>query len=208
VNGSKCSHTSVSFCSKSLKCRLKPERAITSWVIRMSLAVWWRRGSKPGLILIFLGLAGFAQIPIIWHAQVYLSVLSSELQLLVSIGAMVVLCGAYTLMAEAMYRWANIVSKRRTRRRQREKGKTGWIARMSSFARSSTDMPAFVGAGLLTCLFFLFYFVPFGFADAGSLPSWIATLAFLDPLYVYILGVNAAAIATAIVASYMNYKIK
>ena len=46
------------------------------------------------------------------------------------------------------------------------------------------------------------------FADAGSLPSWIATLAFLDPLFVYILGVNAAAIATAFVASYMNYKIK
>lgn len=158
--------------------------------------------------MIFLGLAGFAQIPIIWHAQAYISVLSSELQILVSIGVMVVLCGAYTLMAEAMYRWANIVSKRRTRRRQREKGKTSWIGRLSAFARSTTDMPAFVGVGLMTCLFFLFYFVPFGFADAGSLPSWIATLAFLDPLFVYILGVNIAAIATATVASYVNYKIK
>ncbi|MHA2201724.1 MAG: hypothetical protein ACXABN_17775 [Candidatus Thorarchaeota archaeon] len=62
--------------------------------------------------------------------------------------------------------------------------------------------------GLLTCVFFLFYFFPFGVADAGSLPSWLATFAYLDPLFIYILGVNAAAIATAFVASYMNYKIK
>jgi hypothetical protein len=172
----------------------------------MSLAVWWRRGSTPGLALMLLGIAGFVQIPIIWHAQTYVSVLSAELQLLVSIGAMVVLGGAYILMAEAMYRWAHIVSKRKTRRRQR--GQTSWIGKLSNFARSFTDMPAFVGVGLLTCVFFLFYFVPFGFADAGSLPSWIATLAFLDPLFVYSLGVNAAAIATAIVASYVNYKIK
>jgi hypothetical protein len=175
-------------------------------VRKMSLAVWWRRGSKPGLILMFLGIAGFVQIPIIWHAQVYVKVLSAELQILVSIGVMVVLAGSYTLMAEAMYRWANILAKRKTRRRQR--GQTSRIGRLSSLARSTTDMPAFVGVGLLTCVFFLFYFVPFGFADAGSLPSWIATPAFLDPLFVYILGVNAAAIATAFVASYMNYKIK
>ncbi|KXH70070.1 MAG: hypothetical protein AM326_04645 [Candidatus Thorarchaeota archaeon SMTZ-45] len=172
----------------------------------MSLAVWWRRGSKPGLILMFLGIAGFVQIPIIWHAQVYVNVLSAELQILVSIGVMVVLGGSYMLMAEAMYRWAHIIAKRKTRRRQR--GKTNWIGRLSAFARSKTDMPAFVGVGLLTCVFFLFYFIPFGFADAGNLPSWIATVAFLDPLFVYILGVNVAAIATAFIASYMNYKIK
>jgi hypothetical protein len=172
----------------------------------MSLAVWWRRGSKPGLIMMFLGIAGFVQIPIIWHAQVYINVLSTELQLLVSIGVMVVLGGSYIFMAEAMYRWAHIVSKRKTRRRQR--GQTNWIGKLSAFARSSTDMPAFVGVALLTGVFFLFYFIPFGFADAGSLPSWLATLAFLDPLFVYTLGVNAAAIATAFVASYMNYKIK
>lgn len=154
----------------------------------------------------FLGIAGFVQIPIIWHAQVYVTVLSAELQFFVSIGVMAVLGGSYILMAEAMYRWAHIVSRRRTRRRH--KAQANWISRLSEFARSSTDMPAFVGAGLLTCVFFLFYFVPFGFADAGSLPSWIATLAFLDPLFIYILGVNAAAIATAVVASYMNYKIK
>ena len=172
----------------------------------MSLAVWWRRGSKPGLILIFLGIAGFVQIPIIWHAQNYVTVLSAELQLVVSIGVMVVLGGAYVLMAEAMYRWAHIVSRRRTRRRQRTQA--NWIGRLSAFARSTTDMPAFVGVGLLTCVFLLFYFFPFGVADAGSLPSWLATLAYLDPLFIYILGVNAAAIATAVVASYMNYKIK
>lgn len=154
----------------------------------------------------FLGIAGFVQIPIIWHAQVYVNVLSAELQILVSIGVMVVLGGSYILMAEAMYRWAHIVSKRRTRRRQR--GQLSWIGKLSAFARSYTDLPAFLGVGLLTCVFFLFYFAPFGFADAGSLPSWIATLAFLDSLFVYILGVNAAAIATAFVASYMNYKIK
>lgn len=156
--------------------------------------------------MIFLGIAGFVQIPIIWHAQVYVTVLSAELQLLVSIGVMMVLGGAYVLMAEAMYRWAFIVSKRRTRKRQR--AQANWITKLSAFARSSTDMPAFVGVGLLTCVFFLFYFVPFGIADAGSLPSWIAIFAFLDPLYIYTLGVNAAAIATAFVASYMNYKIK
>ncbi len=154
----------------------------------------------------FLGIAGFVQIPIIWHAQVYVNVLSAELQILVSIGVMVVLGGSYILMAEAMYRWAHIVSKRRTRRRQR--GQLNWIGKLSAFTRKYTDLPAFVGVGLLTCVFFLFYFVPFGFADAGSLPSWLATLAFLDSLFVYILGVNAAAIATAFVASYMNYKIK
>ena len=69
-------------------------------------------------------------------------------------------------------------------------------------------MPAFVGVGLLTCLFFLFYFIPFGVADLGSLPSWLAAAAFLDSLYIYPLAVNAAAISTAIVASYFNYKIK
>ncbi|MFW9976346.1 MAG: hypothetical protein ACFFDQ_13830, partial [Candidatus Thorarchaeota archaeon] len=163
-------------------------------------------GSKPGLVLILLGIAGFVQIPIIWHAQLYVNVLSAELQLLVSIGVMVVLGGSYILMAEAMYRWAHIIAKRKTRRRQR--GQTNWIGRLSAFARSTSDMPAFVGVGLLTCVFFLFYFIPFGFADAGSLPSWLATLAFLDPLFVYILGVNTAAIATAFVASYMNYKIR
>ena len=172
----------------------------------MSLAVWWKRGSKPGLILIFLGIAGLVQIPILWHAQVYVSVLSVELQLMVSIGAMAVLGGAYVLIAETMYRWAHILSKRRVRKRQR--AQANWITKLSNFARSWSDMPAFTGVALLTCIFFLFYFVPFGVADATSLPSFFATLAFLDPLYVYALGVNSAAIATAIVASYMNYKIK
>jgi hypothetical protein len=156
--------------------------------------------------MMFLGIAGFVQIPIIWHAQLYIAVLSAELQLLVSLGVMIVLGGSYVLMAEAMYRWAHIVSKRKTRRRQR--AQANWIGRLSAFARSKTDMPAFVGVGLLTCVFFLFYFFPFGVADAGSLPSWLATFAYLDPLFIYILGVNAAAIATAFVASYMNYKIK
>ncbi|MCK5266030.1 MAG: hypothetical protein KAR03_10520 [Candidatus Thorarchaeota archaeon] len=172
----------------------------------MSLAVWWRRGSKPGLIMMFLGFAGLVQIPILWHAQVYVSILSAEIQLLVSLGAMAVLGGAYVLIAEAMYRWAHIVSKRKKRRRQ--KAQTNWIARLSAFARSSTDMPAFVGVALLTCIFFLFYFVPFGIADAGSLPSFLANVAFLDPLFIYPLAVNSAAIATAVLASYMNYKIK
>ena len=172
----------------------------------MSLAVWWRRGSKPGLIMMFLGIAGLVQIPLLWHAQVYVSVLSAELQLLVSLGAMAVLGGAYVLIAETMYRWAHIVSKRKKRRRQRSQA--NWIVKLSTFARSRTDMPAFVGVGLLTCVFLLFYFVPFGVADAGSLPALIASVAFLDPLYIYPIAVNAAAIATAVLASYMNYKIK
>ena len=154
----------------------------------------------------FLGFAGLVQIPILWHAQVYVSILSAEIQLLVSLGAMAVLGGAYVLIAEAMYRWAHIVSKRKKRRRQ--KAQTNWIARLSALARSSTDMPAFVGVALLTCIFFLFYFVPFGIADAGSLPSFLANVAFLDPLFIYPLAVNSAAIATAVLASYMNYKIK
>lgn len=172
----------------------------------MSLAVWWRRGSKPGLIVIFLAIAGFAQILPLWHAEVYLKILSAELQLFVAIGAMAVLGGAYVLMGEAMYRWAFIVSKRKQRRRQR--AQATWIAKLSAIARSWSDMPAFVGVGLLTCLFFLFYFVPFGIADLGSLPSWIASPAFLDSVYVYPIAVNAAAIASAVVASYMNYRIK
>ncbi len=172
----------------------------------MSLAVWWRRGSKPGLILMFVGLAGFAQIPLLWHAQVYVSVLSAELQLAVAIGAMAVLTGAYVLMAEAMYRWANIVAKRKVRRRQRTQG--NWIQRLSSIARIREDMPAFVGVGLLTCLFFMFYFVPFAFGDAGGLPSWLATVTFLDPIYIYPIAVNVAAGLTAVIASYMNFRIK
>ena len=172
----------------------------------MSLAVWWRRGSKPGLIMMFLGIAGLVQIPILWHAQVYVSVLSVELQLLVSIGAMAVLGGAYILIAETMYRWSHIVSKRKKRRRQR--AQMNWITKLSEFARSSTDMPAFVGVGLLTCIFFLFYFIPFGVGDAGSLPAYLAGIAYLDSLYIYPLAVNAAAISTAVLASYMNYKIK
>jgi hypothetical protein len=172
----------------------------------MSLAVWWRRGSKPGLIIIFLAIAGFVQIPIMWHAETYLNVMSAELQLFVSIGAMALLGGAYVLMAEAMYRWAFIVSKRKQRRRQR--AQISIIAKLSSFARSWSDMPAFVGVGLMTCLYLLFYFVPFGVADLGTLPSWIASPAFLDSVYVYPLAVNAAAITAAVVASYLNYKIK
>ena len=172
----------------------------------MSLAVWWRRGSKPGMIMMFLGIAGLVQIPLLWHAQVYVSVLSAELQLLVSIGAMAVLGGAYVLIAETMYRWAHIVSKRKKRRRQRLQA--NWISKLSAFARSSTDMPAFVGVALLTCVFLLFYFTPFGITDAGSLPALFANIAFLDPLFIYPLAVNAAAISTAVLASYMNYKIK
>ena len=157
-------------------------------------------------MIIFLAIAGFVQIPIMWHAQLYVNVLSAELQLLVSIGAMAVLGGAYVYMAEAMYRWAHIVSKRKQRRRQR--AQITWIAKLSTIARSWSDMPAFVGVGLLTCLFFLFYFIPFGVADLGSLPSWLATAAFLDSVYIYPLAVNAAAIGAAIVASYLSYKIK
>lgn len=172
----------------------------------MSLAVWWRRGSKPGLIIIFLAIAGFVQIPIMWHAETYLNVMSAELQLFVSIGAMALLGGAYVLMAEAMYRWAFIASKRKQRRRQR--AQISLISKLSALARSWSDMPAFVGVGLLTCLYLLFYFVPFGVADLGTLPSWIASPAFLDSVYVYPLAVNAAAITAAVVASYLNYKIK
>lgn len=172
----------------------------------MSLAVWWRRGSKPGLILIFLGIAGFVQIPILWHAQTYVKVLSAELQLLVALGAMAVLGGAYILMAEAMFRWAHIISKRKTRRRQREKNDI--ITKLSRFARLKTDMPAFVGVALLTCMFLMFYFLPFAIADGTNLPSALATLAFLDSLFIYPIAVNAAAILSAIVASYMNHKLK
>ncbi|MHA2186825.1 MAG: hypothetical protein ACW99V_01155, partial [Candidatus Thorarchaeota archaeon] len=74
----------------------------------MSLAVWWKRGSKPGLIIILLGIAGLVQVPVLWHASTYVQVLSSELQLIVALGAMAVLGGAYVIMAEAMYRWAHI----------------------------------------------------------------------------------------------------
>ncbi len=172
----------------------------------MSLAIWWRRGSKPGLILIFFGIAGLVQVPVLWHAQTYIKVLSAELQLVVALGAAGVLTGAYVLMAEAMYRWANIVSKRRIRRRQR--AKTDWKTRLSSLARATEDMPAFVGVGLLTALFLMFYFVPFGVADITQQPSWLATIAFLDSLYVYPLAVNIAAILTALVASYVNHKIR
>jgi hypothetical protein len=172
----------------------------------MSLAVWWRRGSKPGLILILLGIAGLVQVPILWHAQTYVRILSWELQLIVALGAMAVLGGAYVLMAEAMFRWAYIVSKRKVRKRQRSQA--GFIARLSNFARMTTDMPAFVGVGLLTCIFLMFYFVPFGVADVTHLPSWLATVAFLDSLYVYPIAVNIAAIISALIASYMNYKIK
>ena len=172
----------------------------------MSLAVWWKRGSKPGLIMIFLGIAGLVQIPVMWHAQVYVQVLSAELQLIVSLGAMVVLTGAYVVMAETMYRWAHIVSKRKVRRRQR--AKSNWITKLSAFARNWQDMPAFVGVALITCIFFMFYFVPFGVSDMTNLPSWLATLAFLDPLFVYPLGVNIAAVLCAIIVSYMNHKVR
>lgn len=172
----------------------------------MSLAVWWKRGSKPGLIIIFLGIAGFVQIPLMWHAAQYVHVLSAELQLIVALGAMAVLGGAYVLMAEAMYRWAHIMSKRKVRRRQR--AQSNWITRLSEFARSREDLPAFVGVALATCIFFMFYFVPYGIQSISNMPSAIATLAFLDSLLVYPLSVNFAAIMTAVVASYMAHKIR
>jgi hypothetical protein len=172
----------------------------------MSLAVWWRRGNKPGLILMFLGIAGLAQLPVIWHAQAYAEVLSAELQFIVALGAMTVLAGSYILMAEAMYRWASIVSKRKVRKRQRTE--LNWINKLSEFARSKPDMPAFVAVALMTSIFLMLYFLPFGISDAANLPSWMATLAFVDSLYTYPLAVNAAAIITAIVASYVNRKIR
>lgn len=172
----------------------------------MSLAVWWRRGSKPALIIMFIGIAGLVQVPILWHAQSYIKVLSADLQLIVAIGAMAVLAGAYVIMAEAMYRWAHIVAKRKVRRRQR--AKSNWITKLSNFARMTEDMPAFAGVALLTCVFFMFYFIPFGIADYIQLPSWLATFAFFDSLFVYPLAVNVAATLTAIVASYMNHKIR
>ena len=172
----------------------------------MSQPIWWKRSHRPGLILIFLGIAGFVQVPILWHAATYVKVLSVELQVMVSLGVMVVLAGSYLLMAEAMYRWSNIVSKKKVRRRQREK--KSWIGRFSNLARITEDMPAFVGVGLLTCVFLMFYFIPFGFGDNTSLPSWLASVSFLDPLFVYPLAVNIAAIITAIIASFLNYKIK
>ncbi|MFW9927417.1 MAG: hypothetical protein ACFFDM_11745 [Candidatus Thorarchaeota archaeon] len=172
----------------------------------MSLAVWWKRGSKPGLILIFLGIAGFVQIPLMWHAARYVQVLSAELQLIVALGAMAVLGGAYVIMAEAMYRWAHIMSKRKVRKRQR--AQSNWITRISEFARFTTDMPAFAGVALTTCIFLMLYFVPFGISESTNLPQWLATISFLDSLLVYPLGVNIAAILTALVASYMNYKIR
>ncbi|NHJ12038.1 MAG: hypothetical protein EAX95_00060 [Candidatus Thorarchaeota archaeon] len=172
----------------------------------MSLAVWWRRGSKPGLVLIFIGLAGLVQIPILWHAQSYIQVLSAELQLLVALGAMAVLAGSFVLMAEAMYRWANIVSKKKVRKR--DKAKKNWLKTLSEFARSSSDMPAFTGVALLTCIFLMVYFIPFAVADGVNIPSILATLSFLDSLYIYPIAVNASAITCAFIASYMNYKIK
>ena len=172
----------------------------------MSLAVWWKRGSKPGLMIIFFGIAGIVQLPILWHAQTYVQVLSAELQLVVALGAMAVLGGAYILMAEAMYRWANIVAKKKVRRRQR--AQTTWFTRLSSFARSTSDMPAFVGVALLTCLFLAFYFVPFGVSDSVIAPSWLATLSFIDSLYIYPLAVNISAISAAVIASYMNHKVR
>jgi hypothetical protein len=109
-------------------------------------------------------------------------------------------------MAEAMYRWAHIISKKRVRKRDR--AKKNWMKTLSQFARSTADMPAFVGVGLLTCIFFLFYFTPFVISDGSSLPSFLATLAFLDSLFIYPIAVNVAAISSSVIASYMNYKIK
>jgi hypothetical protein len=172
----------------------------------MSLAVWWKRGSKSGLILILLGIAGFVQIPLMWHAATYVKVLSTELQLIVAFGAMAVLGGAYVIMGEAMYRWAYILSKRKVRRRQR--AEYGIISKISEFIRSKQDLPPFFGVGLMTAVFFMFYFVPFGIAESSILPSLLATLSFLDSLLVYPIAVNAAAIMTALVASYMNHKIR
>lgn len=172
----------------------------------MSLTIWWRRGNKPGLILMFLGIAGLAQVPVVWHAQVYAEVLSSELQFIVALGAMTVLAGSYVLMAEAMYRWANIVAKRKVRKRQRTQ--LNWIDRLSEIARSTSDMPAFVGVALMTSIFLMLYFVPFGISDSGNLPSWLATPAFVDSLFTFPLAVNTAAIITAIIASYVNRKIR
>ncbi|MCK5151944.1 MAG: hypothetical protein KAQ65_08885, partial [Candidatus Thorarchaeota archaeon] len=172
----------------------------------MSLAVWWKRGSKPGLILMFMGIAGFVQIPLMWHSAAYVQVLSAELQLIVALGAMVVLGGAYVFMAEAMYRWAHIMSKRKVRRRQR--AQSNWITRISEFARSKSDMPAFAGVALTTCIFLMLYFVPFGISDSFNLPSWLAIFSFLDSLFVYPLAVNISAIVTAMIASYMNHKIR
>ncbi len=154
----------------------------------------------------FLGIAGFVQVPVLWHAQTYVKVLSAELQLIVALGAMAVLGGAFVIMAEAMYRWAHIVSKRKVRRRQRSQA--GFIAKLSEAARSYADLPAFIGVALLSCVFLTFYFVPFGVADFTQQPSWLAPIVFLDSLYVYPLAVNVSAVLSALVASYMNHKIK
>ncbi len=172
----------------------------------MNPPVRWKRDEKPGLVMIFIGIAALVQVPLIWHATVYVQVLSVELQLIVSLGVTAVLAGAYVLLAEAMYRWAEIASRKK--RRKRQKSKMSWIDRLSALARSREDLPPFVGVALLTAVFMMVYFVPFGISDISNLPSWLATLAFLDSLFIYPLAANIAAIVTAVIASYTNYKLR
>ncbi|MEM2142568.1 MAG: hypothetical protein QXS20_06790 [Candidatus Thorarchaeota archaeon] len=172
----------------------------------MSMTIWWKRGNRPGLVLIFLGLAGLAQIPIIWHAERYVQVLSAELQILVSLAAMLVLGGAYVLTAEAMYRWASLASKRKVRRHQR--AQLRWVSTLSEFVRSREELPGFAGVALMTGLFLMFYFIPFGIGAGGTLPQLLSILAFMDPVYLYPLAHCGSATLTAVVASYFNDKFK
>ena len=175
----------------------------------MSLAIWWKRESKPGLIIMFLGLSGLVHIPVLYVAQVYLKLLSIEVQILVTIGSIAVLAAAFVLMAESMYRWNARQLKKK--RKKRQVHIPIW-SQTKDFAmrimRMHPDMPALVGALLITLIFWGMTIAPLGYGMVALTPPQLAHVAILDPIFKFPLLVNIASITSIIIATLMNEKVK
>ncbi len=175
----------------------------------MSLAIWWKRGSKPGLILIFIGLSGLVHIPVLYVAQTYLKLLSIEVQLLVTIGSILVLAAAFVLMAEAMYRWNARQMKKKRKKRQVHIPIYSQLKDFSTkIIRAHQDMPALVGALLITLIFWGISIAPLGYGLATLTPPQLAHVAILDPIFKFPLMVNIASITAIIIATLLNEKVK
>jgi hypothetical protein len=139
----------------------------------LSITIRWKRKPSIGIAVFLIGLAGIAQIPIILFAQIFLVVNSEFLLILVPLGATLVLAAAEILLTETLVR----------RKKGRRKQLFGFAVRASL---------------IVLGIFLAIYFLPFMVSYVLIPPEPIRTLSRAAK---FVIMINSAAIATAIIAS-------